>query len=235
MTKIAVIGSGVVGETLANGFLKHGYNVMRGSREPEKLAAWLKGAGPKASTGTFAAAARFGDDRDPGGQGHGGRVCRRPCEGAPRQQAGHGHDQPDRELAPRGRRRAFLHGAERVAARASAGQGARGSLRQGVLLRRQRVHGRPRLRRHQAHDVHLRQRRVGQGAGRRRCSTQIGWETEDMGGAMPRARSSRFACCGASPGCSTTGGRTRSSCSSSPSRQSAQSAAGGSGGSAPRS
>lgn len=61
MKKIGVLGSGVVGEVLANGFLKHGYEVMRGSREPSKLAEWKEKAGPKASIGTFAEAAAFGD------------------------------------------------------------------------------------------------------------------------------------------------------------------------------
>ncbi len=60
-SKVGVIGSGQVGETLANGFLKHGYEVMRGSRDPSKLADWKRGGGEKASAGTFADAARFGD------------------------------------------------------------------------------------------------------------------------------------------------------------------------------
>ena len=59
--KIAVLGSGVVGEVLANGFLKHGHDVMRGSREPHKLGAWKEKAGPKASAGDFAAAAGWGE------------------------------------------------------------------------------------------------------------------------------------------------------------------------------
>ena len=59
--KIAVLGSGVVGQTLADGFLKHGYDVIRGSREPSKLASWKTGAGAKASVGTFAEAAKQGD------------------------------------------------------------------------------------------------------------------------------------------------------------------------------
>ena len=61
MKKIGVIGSGVVGQVLADGFLKHGYEVMRGSREPGKLSEWQAGAGTRASTGTFAEAAGFGD------------------------------------------------------------------------------------------------------------------------------------------------------------------------------
>jgi predicted dinucleotide-binding enzyme len=61
MQKIAVLGSGVVGETLAGGFLKHGHQVMRASREPQKLADWKAKAGDKAAIGTFAEAASFGD------------------------------------------------------------------------------------------------------------------------------------------------------------------------------
>lgn len=61
MKKIAVIGSGVVGQVLADGFLKHGYEVMRGSREPQKLADWKNSAGERAACGTFAEAARFGE------------------------------------------------------------------------------------------------------------------------------------------------------------------------------
>ncbi len=60
MKKIAVLGSGTVGEVLANGFLKHGYAVMRGSRDVAKLAAWKEGK-PNASTGSFAEAAAYGE------------------------------------------------------------------------------------------------------------------------------------------------------------------------------
>jgi predicted dinucleotide-binding enzyme len=59
--KVGVLGSGEVGKVLADGFLKHGHEVMRGSRDPAKLASWKAGAGPKARTGTFAEAARFGE------------------------------------------------------------------------------------------------------------------------------------------------------------------------------
>ena len=59
--KVAVLGSGVVGQTLSDGLLKHGHAVMRGTREPAKLAPWKGGAGPDASVGTFAEAARFGE------------------------------------------------------------------------------------------------------------------------------------------------------------------------------
>jgi predicted dinucleotide-binding enzyme len=61
MKKIGVLGSGMVGETLANGFLRHGYEVMRGSRDATKLGDWKQKSGDKASTGTFAEAAKFGE------------------------------------------------------------------------------------------------------------------------------------------------------------------------------
>jgi predicted dinucleotide-binding enzyme len=61
MSKIAILGSGQVGQVLADGFLKHGHEVMRGSREPAKLEAWKAGAGGKAHVGTFADAAAWGE------------------------------------------------------------------------------------------------------------------------------------------------------------------------------
>jgi predicted dinucleotide-binding enzyme len=60
MENIGVIGSGVVGQTLADGLLKHGYVVMRGSREPQKLSDWKNKAGANAHVGTFEETARFG-------------------------------------------------------------------------------------------------------------------------------------------------------------------------------
>jgi predicted dinucleotide-binding enzyme len=59
--RIGVLGSGVVGTTLADGFLKHGYEVIRGSREPAKLAEWKARHGTHGSIGTFETAAAFSD------------------------------------------------------------------------------------------------------------------------------------------------------------------------------
>ncbi len=59
--KIGVVGSGTVGQVLADGFLRHGHDVMRGSRNPEKLEEWRSHARSGASVGTFADAARYGD------------------------------------------------------------------------------------------------------------------------------------------------------------------------------
>jgi 8-hydroxy-5-deazaflavin:NADPH oxidoreductase len=59
--RIGILGSGDVGRALATGFARLGHDVMIGSREPAKLDDWLSTAGPRVSSGTFEAAARFGD------------------------------------------------------------------------------------------------------------------------------------------------------------------------------
>jgi 8-hydroxy-5-deazaflavin:NADPH oxidoreductase len=61
MKKVAVLGSGQVGDALSNGFLAHGYNVMRATREPEKLQAWRASATGEASVGTYEQAAKWAD------------------------------------------------------------------------------------------------------------------------------------------------------------------------------
>jgi len=61
ITNIGIIGSGDVGQTLANGFLQSGHNVKLGTREPDKLQQWLMGSGANASIGTFEEAAKFGE------------------------------------------------------------------------------------------------------------------------------------------------------------------------------
>lgn len=61
--KVGILGSGQVAQSLANGFLALGHEVMLGSREPGNPAAtkWAQGAGAKASVGTFEQAAVFGE------------------------------------------------------------------------------------------------------------------------------------------------------------------------------
>ena len=58
--KMGVIGSGVVGQTLAGGFLKHGHEVAIGTRDPAKLKDWAS-KNPGATVKSFAEAASFGD------------------------------------------------------------------------------------------------------------------------------------------------------------------------------
>lgn len=61
MKRIGVLGSGTVGQVLANGFLELGHEVMRGTREPGKLAEWKSRSGARGSVGTFAEASRFAE------------------------------------------------------------------------------------------------------------------------------------------------------------------------------
>ena len=60
--KIAVLGSGIVGKVLGAGFLKHGHQVMLGTRDPNKqeVRDWLR-ENPTAAAGTFDQAAKFGE------------------------------------------------------------------------------------------------------------------------------------------------------------------------------
>jgi 8-hydroxy-5-deazaflavin:NADPH oxidoreductase len=58
--KVGVLGSGDVARVLAAGFLKHGDQVMIGSRSPGKLDDWVK-ENPKGASGSFSDAAAFGD------------------------------------------------------------------------------------------------------------------------------------------------------------------------------
>lgn len=59
--KIGILGSGVVGQTLANGFIKHGYEVMIGSEHQEKLLDWKTKSGYSGSIGSFIETAEFGE------------------------------------------------------------------------------------------------------------------------------------------------------------------------------
>jgi predicted dinucleotide-binding enzyme len=59
--KIGVIGSGMVGVALANGFAKHGHQVMIGTRDPKKHEDLKSNTGGKAKVGDFAEATRFAD------------------------------------------------------------------------------------------------------------------------------------------------------------------------------
>jgi predicted dinucleotide-binding enzyme len=60
--RVGVFGSGIVGQTLGAGFVKHGHQVMMGTRTPldQEVQDWLAKT-PGAAAGTFAEAARFGE------------------------------------------------------------------------------------------------------------------------------------------------------------------------------
>jgi predicted dinucleotide-binding enzyme len=59
--KIGIIGSGVVGKTLATGLLKAGHPAMLGSNDSSKLAAIKSEIGSSLQVGSFADAAQFGE------------------------------------------------------------------------------------------------------------------------------------------------------------------------------
>jgi predicted dinucleotide-binding enzyme len=58
--KIGILGSGMVAQVLAGGFMKHGHEVMMGTREQGKLADW-KAKNPSARVGSFSDAAKAGE------------------------------------------------------------------------------------------------------------------------------------------------------------------------------
>lgn len=60
---IGVLGTGDVGKAIGKGFITLGHSVKMGAREPgnPKAEAWAKEMGNKASAGTFADAAEFGE------------------------------------------------------------------------------------------------------------------------------------------------------------------------------
>jgi 8-hydroxy-5-deazaflavin:NADPH oxidoreductase len=57
---VGVLGSGVVAQTLAAGFLQYGHSTMLGTRDPSKLAEWSS-THAKARVGSFSDAATFGE------------------------------------------------------------------------------------------------------------------------------------------------------------------------------
>jgi hypothetical protein len=61
--RIGILGTGTVAQTLGAKLVQLGHDVKLGSRTAtnEKAAAWAKGQGARASHGTFADAARFGE------------------------------------------------------------------------------------------------------------------------------------------------------------------------------
>jgi predicted dinucleotide-binding enzyme len=68
--KVGIIGSGIVGQVLAGGFLTHGHEVVLGTRDRGKLAEWSR-SHSTARVGSFAEAARFGETLVLAVPGHG--------------------------------------------------------------------------------------------------------------------------------------------------------------------
>jgi predicted dinucleotide-binding enzyme len=58
--KIGIVGSGIVGQTLANGFVKHDYDVMIATNTARKREELKSKTNGKAKIGSFEEAAKFG-------------------------------------------------------------------------------------------------------------------------------------------------------------------------------
>lgn len=58
--KVGILGSGDVGKILAAGFLKHGHEVIIGTRTPGKLGEWLQ-KNPRGRIGSFDETAKFAE------------------------------------------------------------------------------------------------------------------------------------------------------------------------------
>jgi len=61
MKRIGILGSGVVGKTLAQGFVDKGYEVQLASRDPAKLEDWKNDVGNSIELTSFEDTAAFGD------------------------------------------------------------------------------------------------------------------------------------------------------------------------------
>jgi len=59
--KIGILGSGIVGQVLANGFIKYGYEVMIGTNDPSKHESLKDLTHQKAAIGTFEETVKFGE------------------------------------------------------------------------------------------------------------------------------------------------------------------------------
>lgn len=61
MKKVGILGSGMVGKTLAIGFRDLGHDVLIGTRDTNKLAEWLKDEGRGVTVGSFEEVAQQGE------------------------------------------------------------------------------------------------------------------------------------------------------------------------------
>lgn len=61
MMQIGILGSGEVGQKLADGFIAIGHTVKIGTLSPEKVAPWAAKHGGKVIVGSFSNAGSFGE------------------------------------------------------------------------------------------------------------------------------------------------------------------------------
>ena len=156
MTRVAVLGSGIVGQTLAKGFQRHGYDVKIGTRDAARVAAVAPGTGIPAALPSDAAA--WAEMIVLAVPGHAAE------EALAAAGAEHLRGKPiidvTNPLAPAapedGVLRVFTGPNDSLMERLQAAVSRR-ALRQGVQLHRQRVHGESQFSGRAADDVLLRQ------------------------------------------------------------------------------
>jgi predicted dinucleotide-binding enzyme len=78
--KIGILGTGMVGQVLATGFLKHGHDVMIGTRSPEKVKDWQE-KNPQGKVGSHKEAAAWADIIVLATKGSGAEAAIRLCDG----------------------------------------------------------------------------------------------------------------------------------------------------------
>ena len=59
--RVGILGSGEAAQALANKFLKHGYEVMLGTRDVKGMRNWFNSSGDNAWVGSYEDTAHFGD------------------------------------------------------------------------------------------------------------------------------------------------------------------------------
>ncbi len=77
--KIGILGTGMVGQVLASGFLKHGHDVMIGTRSPEKVKDWLE-KNPRGKVGSNKEAAAWAEILVLATKGSAAEVAIRLCD-----------------------------------------------------------------------------------------------------------------------------------------------------------
>jgi 8-hydroxy-5-deazaflavin:NADPH oxidoreductase len=77
--KVGILGTGMVGQVLASGFIKHGHQVMIGTRSPEKISEWLE-KNPQGKVGTNKEAAAWADIIVLATKGTGAEAAIRLCD-----------------------------------------------------------------------------------------------------------------------------------------------------------
>ncbi|MEI2745721.1 MAG: NAD(P)-binding domain-containing protein [Ottowia sp.] len=171
MATIGILGTGTVGEVLADGFLKHGHEVMRGSRDAGE--ARRRGSSGRGRQGAASGDVRRRRERSrdvvvlavKGTAAEDGDRAR-AAPTARRARSVHRRDEPDRRRPADGRR-ARSSSPARTSRSWSACSSRRPTARfvKAFSCVGNALHGRARTsRRPAADDVHLRQRRRGQGA-----------------------------------------------------------------------